>query len=153
MNFGRHEDECLERRQLPMEWLEELTKTLNDVYSDQRDKDQRFFETYGEIYEKDFVVIISYLHKQDSSASPITLFLSHDNLEDSKQFKKALSSLTDLVGLIFDDVVSQTDWNEYNLNWTENEFKGFKFFYKLTRENISLTLQAEELLKESNPTN
>jgi hypothetical protein len=147
MQFGRFEvEENTSKSSLPGEWTEELTRVLTDTYFQQSEKDNRFFHVYGEIYEKEFVVVISYLHHDDHLMSPISLFLSHDVVEDSKKFKLVLKNLIDLSGLIFDDVFSSSDWNEYVLTWTSNEYRDHEFFYKITRENISLTLQAEEFL-------
>ena len=149
MYFGKYEnDEELKGKPLPFEWLEEVTKTFNDAYEDKRTEQNRFFEVFGQVYEKEFAVIFSYLHATDPMSSPITLFISHDHLDDTKKFKQALSALVDFAGIIFDDITSVKDWSEYNSVWTVNEYKGFSFSYKLTRENISLSLQAEELLKE-----
>lgn len=149
MYFGRFElEEVKEKKTLPHEWLEEFTKTLNTVYDQKLTDENRFFDVYGEIYEKEFVVIISYIHRQDQMAAPVSLFISHDNLEDSKKFKAALKDLVNLAGEIFDDIFSKEDWSDYNSNWTENKYHNSTFFYKITRENISLTLQAEALLNK-----
>jgi hypothetical protein len=147
MQFGRYPvTEITKRSLLPNEWTEELTKVLTETYFDRSEKDQCFFDIHGEIYEKEFVAIISYIHHTDHMSSPISLFLSHDVVEDSKAFKKVLKNLVDLVGEIFDDIFANEDWSDYSLNWTENTYKGSDFFYKITRENISLTLQAEQFL-------
>jgi len=147
MQFGRYEVEIeTPRKPLPIEWTEEVTKTITEAYFEQSEKDNSFFYVYGEIYEQEFVVIISYINHSDLSASPISLFISHDIVEDSKKFKSSLFNLVDFSGLVFDDIFATENWNDYNLAWTENEFKGNKFHYKITRENVSLTLQAEEIL-------
>ena len=149
MRFGRLESEEQDKKNpLPAEWLEEATKTFNNAYDEQAKKQDRFFEIYGEIYDEEFVVIISYLHRNDPMTSPVTLFVSHENLDDSKKFKDGLSALIDFSGIVFDDITSNDDWSEYNSLWTLNNYKGFDFHYKITRENISLTLQAEALLNE-----
>ena len=85
--------------------------------------------------------------------APVTLFISHDNLEDSKKFKKSLAALVDFAGIIFDDITGTKDWSDYNSTWTENEYKDSTFSIKITRENISLSLQAEELLKDESKFN
>ena len=152
MYFGRleasEENEVIEKKALPNEWLEEFTRTLNDVYHDQLEKNERFFDVYGEIYEKEFVVIASYMHKSEQLTSPITLFISHDNLEDSKNFKSTLKDLINLTGVIFDNIFASEEWSDFNSNWTENNYKNSSFHYKVTRENISLTIQAEALLNK-----
>lgn len=149
MDLGRYKDSLVESGSaLPAEWTESLVKVLTETYFKQSEKDNCFFDVYGKVFDQEFIVIISYIHHEDQMASPISVFISHDNLEDSKKMKQALASLVDLAGHIFDDIFSIADWNGYIPNWTENKFKENTFFYKITRENISLTLQAEEILKK-----
>lgn len=149
MQFGRFEiEESTKRSPLPNEWTEELTRVLTEAYLERSEKDNKFFDVYGEIYEKEFVVIISYIHHEDQLMSPVSLFISHDVVEDSKKFKVVLKNLVDLSGLIFDDVFATEDWSDYVGTWTSNKYKNNEFFYKITRENISLTLQAEEFLSK-----
>ena len=149
MQFGRFpKTENLAKAYLPEEWTEELNRTMTEAYYERSEKDDSFFDIYGEIYEKEFVVIISYVHHTDEMKSPISLFLSHDLVEDSKQFKIVLKNLVDLAGEIFDDIFSQENWLDYIAAWTENKFRACDFHYKITRENISLTLQAEKFLEK-----
>lgn len=146
MQFGRYETKT--RKSIPNEWIEEVTKTLTEVYFEQSEKDNSFFDVYGEIVDKEFVVVVSYLHHDELMASPISVFLSHDVLENSKEFQSALKNLIDLAGEIYDDIFAQDEWQDYNPNWTESKYKNSDFFYKITRENISLTLQSEEILEK-----
>lgn len=149
MYFGRlDESENISKKKLPHEWLEEFTGTLNTVYHEQLEKNNRFIDVYGEIYEKEFVVIVSYVHNNDQLTSPVSLFISHDNLDDSKKFKSTLNDLINFTGVVLDSVFAAEDWNEYVLTWTENNYKDSNFFYKITRENLSLTIQAEALLNK-----
>jgi hypothetical protein len=104
---------------------------------------------YGEIYEKEFVVVASYIHHSDQLKSPVSIFISHDILPDSKEFKSTLKNIVDFTGLIFDEVFATENWSDYNDNWTDNEYRGNNFFYKITRENLSLTIQAEEFLNKN----
>lgn len=148
MIVGRHDSSTLNSgKKLPAEWTENFTKTLTEAYFEQSEKDSRFFSVFGEIFEEEFIVIASYIHHDDPLASPISLFISHDIIDGDKDFKKVLSNLVDFTGHVFDDVFASSDWNEYIPTWTENKFKNTELCYKLTRENISLTLQAEEILK------
>lgn len=149
MYFGRlNEEKTQKRNPLPIEWLEEVTKTLNEAYSQNCEKENRFFEVYGESYEKEFVVVVSFLHNTDQMAAPTTLFIAHDIVEDSKKFKTVLANLLNLIGLVFDDIFATENWSEFSTIWTENKYKDNQFYYKVTRENISLTLQAEALLQK-----
>lgn len=149
MDLGRYKNSLVESSSaLPAEWTESFVKVLTDTYFKQSEKDNRFFDVYGKIFEEEFVVVISYIHHEDQMASPISVFVSHDHLENSKKMKVALESLVNLAGHIFDDIFSSDDWNGFLPNWTENKFDNNTYFYKITRENISLTIQAEEILKK-----
>lgn len=149
MHLGRYESSDISQgKGLPAEWTEEFVGILTETYAAQSEKDNRFFDVYGQIFDKEFVVIVSYIHHSDQMAAPVSIFISHDTESDSKELSKALKALVDLSGHILDDIFSQEDWNEFVPNWTENTFKGHQFHYKITRENISLTLQAEEILKK-----
>lgn len=150
MSFGRYEvKESNETKKIPNDWLESFTKVLTEAYFDQSEKDNSFFDVYGEIYEKEFVVIVSYIHHKEQSKSPISIFISHDIISNEKEFEKALKKLVNFTGLILDDIFSQDEWNDYINVWTENDFEGHQYFYKITRENISLSLQAEEFLRKN----
>lgn len=135
-------------KSLPPEWTEEFLRVLTETYAQQLEKDNKFFDVYGRIFDEEFVVIASYMHHGDSLAAPVSVFISHDTTKDSKELSKALKDLVDLSGHIFDDIFSKENWNEYVPHWTENKFNSSVFHYKITRENISLSLQAEELLKK-----
>lgn len=148
MYFGRFNKEESTRTQLPNEWTDQLVKVLHEAYANEVKAKNSLFDVYGEIYEDEFVVIASFMSHSDPASVPISVFISHDVISDEKNFKKSLKDLIDLFGLIFDDIFSTADWADYNSNWTENKFKGSQFYYKITRENISLTLQAEEILKK-----
>lgn len=148
MILGRYEQSTINAgKDLPGDWTENFTRTLTEAFYSQSEEDKCFFDVYGRIFDDEFLVIVSYHDQADQYKAPKSLFISHDNLNDTKAFEKALKNLVDLSGMIFDDIFGQKDWNDYALDWIENEFRGSKFHYRITRENISLTLQAEELLK------
>ena len=148
--LGRYE-ESINGTPLPQDWQEEFISVLNTTYHSRSEKDGRFFDVYGSIYNCEFLVVVSYIHKIDQLAAPITLSISHDITNDEKQMKQSLKNLVDLVAEILEDIFSTDNWSEYCSNWTENTFRGDTFHYKITRENISLTLQANELLAGNLP--
>lgn len=143
--LGRYEENTV-GKPLPNEWQEDFVAVINEAYHAKAEAAGRFFDVYGAIYDREFVVISSYIHKEDQLAAPITLFISHDIITDEKKMKKALKDVVNLAGLIWDDILATDEWNDFVPNWTENDFNGNQFHYKITRENISLTLQANEIL-------
>ena len=150
MLLGRFEESELSKgKSLPAEWTEEVVKVLTETYLERSEKDNRFFDVHAKSYDKETVVVIAYIHHSDQLAAPISIFISLDNDEKmgSKELSSALKALVDLSGHILDDIFAQEDWNEFFPTWTENKFKDHTFYYKITRENVSLSLQAEEILK------
>jgi hypothetical protein len=51
-----------------------------------------------------------------------------------------------VVGLFFDEIFSNEEWDEFEPNWQEVSYKHETYFFKLSRENINLTLEANRLL-------
>lgn len=154
MIVGRHRDSVLSSaKNLPQDWTEEFIRVLSHSYSEQSNKDNCFFDVHGLLFDEEVVVIISYIHHNDHARAPISLFISHDIEGDIKKMTKTLDTLVDFSGLVFDDIFSTKDWNEFVPNWTENKYKNSNYHYKITRENFSLTLQAEEILKDSDALN
>jgi hypothetical protein len=145
--FGRYETDK-SGAALPVDWTEGLIRALTENYYAQSEKDNRFFDVFGRIFEKEFLLIASYVHHEDQLKSPISIVISCDIIADQKKFQTALSEMVDLLGHIFDDIFATQDWNGYIQNWTENTYKTNTFYYKITRENIALTLQANEILEK-----
>ena len=148
MMLGRYNESLVSTgTALPKEWIESFVGILTETYFKQTEKDHRVFDVYGQIFDKEFTVVISYIHHDDHYAAPISVFISHDIIDDDKQMAKTLDQVVTLAGHIYDDIFSVDDWNEFLPSWTENKMGGSNFFYKITRENLGLSLQAEEILK------
>jgi hypothetical protein len=134
----------------PKEWSENVKQTLLSLYGDKCIKDDRTFEIFTFTYPNELLLIISYT-SLDKLVAPITLFLS-SNLEEKKDPKKAMNVLFDAVGVFFDSFfatrTSESDvWDEYIYEWQEADFAKQQIFYKVTRENIALSMEAEALLQ------
>lgn len=70
-------------------------------------------------------------------------------METAEKARTTQSIFVDLVGLFFDEIFATEDWSEWEPNWQPVEWKGKNYYYKLTRENVSLSLEADRLLKEA----
>jgi len=136
-------------RPLPQEWQASLVKTLNQIYDDKIKRDDSSFFVFGQIFDEEVLIIISYIYN-DLSKSPKTIFISKElnDLGKSSQMniKKLFDNIVDFSGLILDEILLSTDWSEYEINWQEYTFSQEKFYYKITRENVLLTLQAEKII-------
>jgi hypothetical protein len=145
--LGRKKNSKL-AKPFPTEWTEGFNRILNETYKVETIQSDRYFDVYGQISEEELLLIVSYLSEKDEYESPMTLFLSSDRDKDmnEEKIKETQKSLIDIVGLFFDEIFSDSEWNEFEPNWQEVTHKKQNCYYKISRENINLTLEASRLL-------
>lgn len=133
---------------IPVEWIEGLSRLLNESYKTELKKADRYFDVYGQIFPEELLVVVSYLSEKEPHLAPIACFLScgPEQMETEKRVKETQNDYMDLAGLFFDEIFASEDWNEFEPNWQEVTYKNQTYFYKLSRENINLTLEADALL-------
>lgn len=138
----------------PKEWSENVKTTLLSIYGDKCIKEDRTFDIFTFSYPTELLLIVSYT-SLDKLIAPVTLFLS-SNLEEKKDPKKTMDNLFDAVGVFFDSYfgAKRDDdaeiWDEFIYEWQETDFSKQQIFYKVTRENIALSLEAESILLKNN---
>ncbi len=138
----------------PKDWAEGLKQILLNIYGEQCIKNDKTFEVHGFTYPTEALLIISFIGL-DKFEAPITMFISSD-LTDQTEANKIMDNMFDSAGVFFDQyfaAVENSDsndeiWEDYVLDWEESEFSGAKLFYKVTRENVGLTMAANALLGE-----
>lgn len=132
----------------PKDWAEGLKQILLNIYGDKCLKDDKTFEIYGFSYPNEVLMIVSYVGL-DKFIAPVTLFLSAD-LNEKTKTDEVINDMFDSVGVFFDSYFAEKDsdeiWDDYVLDWEETEFNKQNFFYKITRENIGLSIEADLLL-------
>ncbi|MGC4057724.1 MAG: hypothetical protein QM743_06320 [Chitinophagaceae bacterium] len=81
-------------------------------------KNDRYFDVYGQIYSEELLVIVSYLSEKDESAAPIACFLSceADQISNEEKLKETQTNFIEVIGLFFDEIFAQEDWNEFEPN-------------------------------------
>lgn len=133
---------------MPQDWLESLSRLLNETYGSECKKQDRYFDVYGQIFQEELLLVVSWLSEKDEYQSPITLFLSSDasHISDENKVKKTQEDYIAVVGLFFDEIFASEDFDGFEPNWQEVTYKSEVYFFKLTRENINLTLDANKLL-------
>jgi hypothetical protein len=136
---------------LPPEWLNPFKQTLLNLYGDKCIKEERTFEIYAYTYPEEALLIVSYVGL-DPFVAPLTLFLSID-LKLALKPEKSFDILSDSVGIFFDHYFAingdnEDIFDEYVHDWEEEEISGNKIYFKITRENIALSLEANKLLGE-----
>lgn len=133
----------------PTDWIEGFSRLLNSTYKTECTTNDRYFDVLGQIYSEELLVIVSYLSEKEESLTPITLFLSCEMLQmdNEEKVKKTQQNFIDLAGLFFDEILKKDDeLTQFEPNWQEVTHNKETYFYKLTRENINLTIRANELL-------
>ncbi len=135
-------------RTIPQEWAESLARLLNETYKKECEKDDKYFDVYGLIYSEELLVVVSYLSEKDEYLAPITVLLSCDgeDMNSEEKLKETQKNYIDIVGLFFDEIFSEDEWNEFTPHWQEVTHKHKNYFYKITRENVALTIEADKLL-------
>ena len=133
---------------LPDSWCREVESTLSEVYQDQKTKFNKSFLVYGLTYPDEFLIGVSFLSKESDPSLPITVFLSSD-VNEGEDPKELLKTLIDTVGLLFDEVFSVEDWNNYHAHWQKLQANKKDLYYLLSRENLKLTKMADDLLKKN----
>lgn len=133
----------------PKDWAEGLKQILLNIYGDKCLKDEKTFEVYGFSYPNEVLMIVSYVGL-DKFISPVTLFLSAD-LDEKTKTDAVINDMFDSVGIFLDSYFAKEEndneiWDDYVLDWEETEFNNQNFFYKITRENIGLSIEADLLL-------
>lgn len=134
----------------PESWSRPLEELLAQVYSKQCKQAGRGFKTYAASFPGELLVIVSWMSLERIESAPITLLLSMDLTEQTAQEEK-LKRLVDCVGLFFDELIESDLMEEelfYEPMWVEKVERDLTFFYKISRENIALTLEANKLLGE-----
>jgi hypothetical protein len=138
-------DRTEKAREIPLEWLEQAKKVLSENYLEFIKDSDFSFQTFGEIYPDECCLALCLVNRVTENS--VSLILSLDI--DSNKFEASdLNNLLDASSLFFDQYFNTKDWDEYEPSWGEEEFKNKKFFSKVSRENIGLTLQAEKLLAQ-----
>lgn len=141
----------------PAQWSENANLLINDHYSDFFQENDLLCETYAFQFSSESVVVFSLLPTgKDRSLSPISICISYDHQKDErpKDLSKKLDELVNLAGLVIEDyskTLENPEEGPYFAQWTKQDLKGHEFYVKVSREDISLTLQAEEILKKGGP--
>jgi hypothetical protein len=133
---------------VPTEWLESLNRLLNETFKSECKQNGRYFDVFAQAYPEELLLVVSYLSEQDEYLTPITLFLSShpDQIGNEEKVKETQKNFIDLVGLFFDEIFADQEWDSFEPQWQEVSHKNQNYFFKLSRENINATLEANKLL-------
>ncbi len=127
-----------------------IKQILTLTYDSQLQVGNKIFEVFGRLYADELLLaVMLIINDETDSTIPVTMSISID-MKKKDNAKIIIEKIMDSIGIFFDEYFSNPDWNDYISIWTEAETKKVKFYYKTSRENIKLSLMADELLNNDN---
>lgn len=148
-------EESIDYKSLPEKWQKEAQALITDAFVEECEEHHKKIELFNFLYPTELLVIASVLDKTSAAAIPYSCFLSVELTEKTK-VEKIQKELTDCLGLILEELFSSLRNEDALLEevsdlWTDFETAGSgnKFYYKINRENIQLTLEADRLLSQN----
>ncbi len=147
MIFRKYENEKSER--FPEQWSDQVSLSFNEYFKEKYKLEGKIFYCYGFLCKDELLVGLSLNNETENPESPITVFLSKDLTEEEREkpktFEKAKQEMLDILGLIFRDLLNEDDVPYFG-DWAKYEYKKNEYFYKVSREDLELYIQAEALL-------
>ena len=139
----------------PPEWTQQTAQLLCQTYSELCQQTQREFDVHGQIYADEMLLMICLSQKNNQNGLPLSFFVSLDlpstpAPQDSEQL---LNHLMDFSGTLLDEILPKWQTTDdpttvYSPHWQEYQYQSDKYYFKITREDIALTLEANRLLTE-----
>lgn len=145
-------------RPIPLEAKEQITNLLTEAYEDLLTGGQKIIDVYGLIYAEEFLLALTVMDQEGRSLIPRSLLLSVDFDQTKSDFQDLLPILLEGCDAFLGQALNWSDEDLFNEEsespylglWTEESVKNTTIYSKVTRENIALTLMADEILKEEN---
>lgn len=132
----------------PKKWTVEVKGILEGLYKAQCDKKNLYLEVYAISYPNELVLAVSLLDKNNDLLIPVTYMASTD-LEKKENPEDLLNLLVDSIGFFFENFFASEgsdDESIYSSDWEQSKVKNKEFFYKITRENVGISIMADGLL-------
>jgi len=130
----------------PEDWTQPFNLILATQYENDLKKHSMLPSVYAMAYPNEVLLIVT-LADPSCRSIPVSYFASCD-LDSKIEPLKQLKILADSVGVFLDQYFSEDEWSYFIDLWTEADLKGLHFYYKIVRENVGLTLEADRLLGE-----
>lgn len=131
---------------IPNEVLTTITDLINESFGKSFKEKNLTLESYGELYEDEIILVLSL--STASLENTISLFISDDftQKDDLKEKINHLVSASSEFFEIFTNSSEDEILELYSPDWKKTELSKNNFFYKISRENIKLTIEANKIL-------
>ena len=148
--FSRFDDRVEKANPLSLELVNFIQNLIQETFEENLKNKGLDLQVYGETYDNEIVLIFSLLNSKDSTANTISLFISDDISQESK-IEEKIDFLINSSSDFFETICSSTEEELveiYSPRWQETKLSTNNFYYKISRENIILTIEANKLLGE-----
>jgi hypothetical protein len=134
---------------IPEPWCQKVEGLLYQTYRAHCERDDKTFHVTGLTYPDEIFIAFTYLDQNQLEKTPVSYIVSVD-LFDQAKAQNILDQIVDSVGIFFDQYFasSESDFDGFCPIWTEASLKNLDIYYKVTRENVRLTLEADRLLSQ-----
>lgn len=134
--------------EIPPVWVKNAIELLNENFAnDKKQRAQYEFQIFGEIYDDEIILAVSWIHSENNNVIPTTFHSSCDINTNSKP-EKVLDILLEATANFFDTFFAQDHFLDYSTKFESESFKNTEVFYKITRENIGLSYLADKILNQ-----
>lgn len=139
-----------EGKEFPKEWIGQISDLLNNLYASFCHREEKKFTIHGVIYSDELLLIVC-LSKEDSlDTLPLSVFISVGYKNEGRQI---LDGVLDFLGILLENTLDKVESGShtediYSVNWQEHKYHSRTYYYKITREDIKATLEANRLLNE-----
>ena len=131
---------------IPTEILTTITDLINESFEKSFRERRLILESYGELYEDEIILVLSL--STATLENTISLFIS-DDFTQKDDLKEKINYLVSSSSEFFEIFVNSSDdeiIELYSPDWKKTELSKKNFFYKISRENIKLTIEANKIL-------
>lgn len=146
--FSRHNEREETANNIPPAILESIKTLIVDSFQEGLKKQGLTLDVFGELYDNEIVLIFSLEKGTESNVKTISLFISKD-IETTEKLEKTVDHLVSSSSDFFEMITEKSAedlFEIYSPRWQKSELENQNFYYKISRENINLTIEANKLL-------
>lgn len=147
--FSRHNERVEIANNIPSSILESIKNLVLGSFQKEFIKKGYDLEVFGELYDDEIVLIFSLENTNENSSKTLSLFISQD-LDKDYKIEKKIDHLVSSSSEFFEIITTKSEEeivDLYSPRWQESDLKKENFHYKISRENIKLTIEANKLLQ------
>ena len=147
--FSRHNERAEIANNIPSTILDSIKKLVLDSFQKEFNKKGYELDVFGELYDDEIVLIFSLEKASENSSKTLSLFISQD-LEKNNKIEKKIDHLVSSSSEFFEIITTKNEdeiVELYSPRWQKSDLNQENFHYKISRENIKLTLEANKILQ------